>query len=77
MSKVWWQCNNGHEWEATIANRSSRKSGCPECAGKKVGKDNNLFVKFPKVAKEWHPSKNKPLTPKDVTPGSKKKVWWK
>jgi len=37
--KVWWQCKDGHEWEATIANRSNGR-GCPYCAGKKVGEDN-------------------------------------
>jgi hypothetical protein len=74
--KVWWKCNKGHEWEASIGHRS-RGTSCPECSGRRVGKDNNLSVKFPKVTKEWHPSKNKPLTPKDVTPGSNKKVWWK
>ncbi|MDH3559240.1 MAG: zinc-ribbon domain-containing protein [Deltaproteobacteria bacterium] len=25
---------------------------------------------------EWHATKNAPLTPSDVTPGSNKKVWW-
>ena len=73
--KVWWQCNKGHEWNALITDRS-RGSGCPVCSGHRVGKDNNLFIKHPKLAKEWHTTKNKPLTPKDVTPGSKKKVWW-
>jgi very-short-patch-repair endonuclease len=29
------------------------------------------------VAKEWHLTKNKDLTPNDVTSGSNKKVWWK
>ena len=28
------------------------------------------------LAKEWHPTKNSSLTPKDVTAGSNKKVWW-
>ena len=28
--KVWWKCQNGHEWQATIANRN-RGSGCPVC----------------------------------------------
>jgi uncharacterized protein YndB with AHSA1/START domain len=31
----------------------------------------------PKLAKEWHPTKNGELTPKDVQPGSHSKVWWK
>jgi hypothetical protein len=29
--KVWWQCSIGHEWEATVNNRSSKGSGCPYC----------------------------------------------
>ena len=74
--KVWWECNKGHEWEAQIINRSNG-TGCPECSGRKAGKDNSLFVKFPQLSKEWHKTKNKDLTPKDITPGSNKKVWWK
>ena len=31
--KEWWKCNIGHEWEASIGNRS-RGSGCPYCANK-------------------------------------------
>ena len=42
----------------------------------KVTPEYNLAVIHPKVAKEWHPTKNKLLTPKDVTPGSHNKVWW-
>lgn len=30
----------------------------------------------PKVAGEWHPTKNNDLTPDDVTPGSNKPAWW-
>jgi hypothetical protein len=75
--RVWWKCRKNHVWEATLNNRTSNKSGCPECTGRKVGRDNNLFVINPKVSKEWHPTKNKPLTPKDITWGSREKVWWK
>lgn len=74
--KAWWICKKGHEWEATINSRT-RGKGCPYCSNKKVGKENNLKVKYPKIAKEWHPKKNKNLTPRDFTYGSKKKVWWK
>jgi len=28
--KVWWICSKGHEWEATVANRSNG-TGCPHC----------------------------------------------
>ena len=36
----------------------------------------NLQAINPKLAKEWHPTKNRKLTPRDVMPGSGKKVWW-
>lgn len=29
--KVWWRCSEGHEWKATIGNRTHNKSGCPRC----------------------------------------------
>ena len=29
--KIWWQCEKGHEWKSTIANRV-KGSGCPTCA---------------------------------------------
>ena len=35
-----------------------------------------LSEKYPKLVKEWHPTKNGDLTPSDVTHGSNKKVWW-
>jgi hypothetical protein len=31
--RVWWRCqfNRRHEWEAVIAQRTSRGQGCPHC----------------------------------------------
>jgi len=75
--KVWWKCEKGHEWDARIANRATLGRGCPYCSNKAVGNDNNLAVKFPAVAKEWHPTKNGRLTARDVLPGSHRIVWWK
>ena len=73
--KVWWICDNNHEWPAKIDNRA-HGTGCPYCAGQSLCRDNCLQTKNPKLSKEWHPTKNGKLTPKDVTPGSGKKVWW-
>lgn len=36
--KVWWLCKKGHNWQATIYNRSKNKSGCPVCAKEKSRK---------------------------------------
>lgn len=30
--KVWWICNFGHEWDATISSRYYERCGCPICA---------------------------------------------
>lgn len=37
---------------------------------------NDLQTERPDLAKEWHPSRNGLLTPRDVTRGSSKEVWW-
>jgi len=73
--KVWWMCENGHEWQA-IVNHRRNGSRCPVCAGRRPGPDHNLRDQFPDIAQEWHPERNGNLTPEDVTPGSSKKVWW-
>ena len=73
---VWWQCEKGHEWQARINNRINGNN-CPICIGKKVLVGyNDLATVMPSLAREWHPTKNKNLTPQDVVAGSNKKVWW-
>lgn len=75
---VWWRCEKGHEWQATIANRNNNASVCPYCSGRRtiVG-INDLETVAPKLAAEWHPTRNGSLRPADVKAGSNKKVWWK
>ena len=38
---------------------------------------NDLATVNPRLAKEWHPTKNGDLSPFDITAGSGKKAWWK
>jgi DNA-directed RNA polymerase subunit RPC12/RpoP len=74
--KVWWRCENNHEWQATISSRNSG-NGCPYCAGQRViSGQNDLATINPELADEWHPVKNNGLTPTDVMSGSNSKVWW-
>jgi len=75
--KVWWQCQNSHEWQSQISNRTAHGSDCPYCSGNKVCYENCLQTQFSKIAQEWHKTKNGNLTPKDVVAGSNKKVWWR
>ncbi|UQT48905.1 zinc-ribbon domain-containing protein [Flavonifractor plautii] len=30
--KVWWRCDKGHEWQASVLSRTSLGNGCPVCA---------------------------------------------
>ena len=75
--KVWWLCPKDHSYDSVIASRTGKnKSGCPYCSGNKVSEDNNLNHLFPKVASEWHPTKNEELKPEEFASRSGKKVWW-
>ncbi len=85
--KIWWKCLEcGNEWEASPKSRTRGGTGCPKCGLKKIGINHNksilnkrgsLYDNRPDLVDEWDIEKNLPLTPKDVTIGSGKTVWWK
>ena len=72
--KIWWVCNKGHEWETTVSKRTDGR-GCPFCAHRKTGEDNNLAVINPDLADQLHPTKNI-IKDTELAPKSNKKVWW-
>lgn len=75
--QIWWKCKKGHEWKATPKNRMRHSSGCPYCSGRyPIVGTTDLQSNYPKLSKEWNYKKNYPLTPKDVTCSSGRKVWW-
>lgn len=84
---VWWRCTTRptHVWRATVAARARRAAPCPYCAKgrwklRKVDplrQTHTLATRFPKIASQWHPTKNGALRPRDVTIGSSRMVWWK
>ena len=64
------------EWEASIDNRNKHQS-CPYLIGKAVWPGfNDLATINPKLAAQWHPTKNGDLKPTQVTANSGYKVWW-
>lgn len=75
---IWWRCPQGpdHRWRATPNNRT-RGAGCPFCANRRVSVTNSLATRFPRVAAEWHPSKNGTLKPRHVVAASARVVWWR
>ena len=82
--KVWWKCSVcGHEWQATVLNRSNGH-GCPQCGNKKRGTAKatpHRGQSFADVCKmllvDWDYEKNAVISPYNVKPHSGKKVWWK
>ncbi|MFA7340594.1 MAG: zinc-ribbon domain-containing protein [Candidatus Obscuribacterales bacterium] len=76
---IWWKCPKGkdHEWQAKISTKTGGSIGCPFCISNRVSITNCLASRFPKIAKEWHPTKNKPETTKSVNGSTANKYWWK
>ena len=75
--KVWWLCPEGHEYEAVIGSRVAVNSGCPFCSGRyPIPGATDLATVNPALVAEWHPTKNGDLTPADIRPKSRKKIWW-
>ncbi|MEZ4219619.1 MAG: zinc-ribbon domain-containing protein [Polyangiaceae bacterium] len=79
--RVWWQCRAKarHEWQDRIGARNAptRRPLCPFCSSRRLADDNCLARRAPAIARQWHPTKNGKLTPRDVVPGSSRIVWWK
>ena len=76
--KVWWKCDEcGHEWQASISNRTKGRS-CPLCSNHVTVKGkNDLATKCPDLLKEWDFEKNTDIQPKTVYYMSTLKAWWK
>jgi hypothetical protein len=79
MEKYWWKCDkkDDHVFEDSPNARTSSKTNCPICSGKRVVKSNCLATTHPEIAKQWHPTLNGKNTIYNIIAGSGKKVWWK
>ena len=65
------------EWPATVVSRV-RGTGCPFLSGRAVWPGyNDLATKYPEVAKEWHPTRNRRRTPARTYQYARRKVWWR
>ena len=89
---IHWKCHIcGNEWDCSILTRTKGRGQCPICHPVKyvftpeiaarrqemlVRKRGSLSENNPTLAALWHPTKNTPLTPNDVTVSSQKRVWW-
>lgn len=75
--KIWWLGACGHDWDALLSNRIRHNTKCPICCGARTLEGyNDLATLYPEIAREWHPTKNKGLSPNNVSGGTNKKVFW-
>lgn len=74
--KVWWQCEKGHEWKASISSRARSGTGCPVCMGKRVLPNENDLATFSPRLLPNGTEKNEDLFPEQVSPYSNRQVWW-
>jgi hypothetical protein len=79
LRQAWWKCPRGtdHEWSETVRHRTRNETPCPFCAGFCLSITNCLATLRPDLAREWHPTKNGKLTPKDVRLHVRTLVWWR
>ncbi len=74
--KIWWVCEKGHSWRATVNSRATQGIGCPCCSGRNPTKDHNFAKRHPDLLGEWDYERNA-APPEAMSPKSDKKVWWK
>ena len=78
---IWWQCDCGHEWKATLNQRTSLNKKCPKCQRQR--KKNIAYSTLPltethpELMKEWDFENNSHLDPASLTANSIQKVSWK
>ena len=76
--KVWWRCEKGHEWQATVVSRVGSGYGCPCCVGLRViPGETDLVTLRPDIAAQWDYERNGDIDPRNVSASSHKKVWWR
>jgi hypothetical protein len=74
--KVWWKCENEHEWKTTVQIRANG-SMCPYCSNKKVMPGyNDLESSLPEILKFWDFEKN-PEHPNFYSKNSNKIIFLK
>lgn len=73
--KLWWECDNGHQWESSVSNvLYAKRNGCPYCTGLKVLRSESMGEMHPKLAAQWSHQNDKSAF--EVSPSSAYRAWW-
>jgi hypothetical protein len=78
--EAWWRCPAGHEWQRAVRLQVAWPM-CPQCralAGESPRRRwGPLDRSHPELAGQWHPEYNGDLLPRQVSAGSKRRIWWR
>lgn len=75
-AKYWWDCENGHTWQASLASRKTG-NGCPVCSGQLLVPGlNDMATTHPEIAASFNLERNRPTTPDQIFAGAGKYFWW-
>ena len=78
-TKYWFKCSKGHVFDRVLSS-ISKSSFCPTCYHENrkflKNREQSLAVRFPEIAKFWHPTKNLPYTTENVSPYKAEKFWF-
>lgn len=76
-SRAWWKCRTcGGEWQARIADRVTKESGCPYCSFAKIQSGINDFATwYPKLSAQW--SADNGIRPDQVSAKVRLNVRWR
>jgi hypothetical protein len=79
VRRVWWKCPKGpdHVWRARVLEHVENQVGCPFCRGRRLSVTSSLAARAPKLARWWHPTKNRGRKPSGVRLADRRSVWWK
>jgi len=74
-----WRCPRDarHVFRASVRDRTRALSDCPFCMNHRAAESNNLARLHPRVAAEWDQDMNGALTPEQVVPGARRRVFWR
>ena len=71
-----WLCSAGHTWRAPVFSRC-QGVGCPQCAGYVSVSGASFLDRCPDLLDQWDHQRNEGLDPRQVGPGSHRRVWWR
>lgn len=75
--KVWWRCQAGHQWQATVSDRITRLLRCRRCSTKRADETNSLAAVYPELLASWDDDRNHPLGPHAIRATYPRRVVWK